>query len=457
MRLRGRANASSSQPHHSWREAAAACSPVIGRDFRCAQASAGRPDLAACQIDDVARARALCAASPACIALVVNQQRSWATLKRAWRWGSPPPPHLNTTYAACRAIAQHARARAACSKHSALEWRALGCGDHLAGRPLGARTIVALAAHGGRAASRLQVLTLANRRSAGLCRLLRSAVLNEVPLTVLGWEPEAQPRWQEWYLASKALMAHEFLARAELPPDAVVLVLDASDAILQLDAAELYERIRRLVSRAPHAAHFGAEAYCFSCGAKAREELRAWPGARRSASGRLFHSLNGGCVFGTPHAYRRLVQSLDALSERRAALDGGEAEAARVGELHARRSLYKAQTPPVYHTNDQAALQRLMLSPQLVAGSPPIELDYETDVCLSLFSSTPRVNLRWKNDSLISRLSDLPPAVLHFNGGCGHPRAFPSWMGVFHVNIIHVCARARARVLSVPHVDGWLF
>eukprot|EP00966_Prymnesium_polylepis_P288370 6660925-Prymnesium_polylepis.1 len=281
-------------------------------------------------------------------------------------------------------------------------------------------------------ASDLEVLTLANRRSAGLCRLIRSAVLNDVPLTVLGWEPEAQSRWQEFYLASKALMSALYVQRRRMSADAVILVVDATDTVIQLPARVLLERAQKLVTQSANRVVFGAEAHCFSCSHAELQTLAHRHGATSSPSGRLFKHLNGGCVVARPSQYASLVG--DYLRYLSRSSDG-------VAETHAKRSLYKQSTPLIYHTNDQAALQRMMLAAPY-RGS--FDLDYETRVCLNMFSSTPRQNLEWREHQLVSRLANASPALVHYNGRCGERGAFPGWMGGYHARTLG-CHLAMAR------------
>ena len=221
--------------------------------------------------------------------MIVNKEKTWATLKRSWRWGvRPPDSHTDNRYDECRRLARDAYYKYACNAKTDLDWATLGCSEYLEGTSqLGERTqpypqlmrpTVSSAAPPNvtqlrpvddlRApdavpdASRFEVLTLANRGSAGLCRLLRSAVLHDVPLTVLGWEPEAQSRWQEFYLASKALMSALYVGRRKMAADAVVLVVDATDVVIQQPVSVLFERASRLTQSGKVV--FGAEAHCFS-------------------------------------------------------------------------------------------------------------------------------------------------------------------------------------------------
>ena len=163
-----------------------------------------------------------------------------------------------------------------------------------------------------------------------------------------------------------------------------------------------------------------------------------------SPSGRLFKHLNGGCVFARPSAYAALVQHyLDytaSLDPARAAASNGTGTPLGT---HEARSLYKQQTPTIYHTNDQAALQRMMLSP---AYGGRFDLDYETAVCLNVFSSTPKLNLEWRDHLLVSRLTEAPPGLVHYNGRCGERGAYATWMHGYHAHTLdcHVQVRRGA-------------
>ena len=237
MQRAQRPSAGASPP---WKLAPTQCSTLIGRDFRCVEASADRPDRRACQINDVALAKKVCSRRRRCSAIVVNKEKTWATLKHSWRWGvRPPESHTDSRYDECRRLARDAYDKYSCDARTDGDWATLGCSEYLEGTSeLGERTRPfpqlmrpTLAPGAPRNAtqlrpvddlrepaavpdaSRFEVLTLANRGSAGLCRLMRSAVLHDVPLTVLGWEPEAQSRWQEFYLASKALMSALYIGR----------------------------------------------------------------------------------------------------------------------------------------------------------------------------------------------------------------------------------------------------
>ena len=101
------------------------------------------------------------------------------------------------------------------------------------------------------------------------------------------------------------------------------------------------------------------------------------------------------------------------------------------------RSLYRLDTPPIYNVNDQAALQRMMFR-----NGSQMRLDFETDVCLNLFSATPRANMLWSNHSLISRLTGFAPALVHHNGGCGRSHAFSNWMAGYHAHTLDCHVRS---------------
>ena len=58
-------------------------------------------------------------------------------------------------------------------------------------------------------------------------------------------------------------------------------------------------------------------------------------------------------------------------------------------EIYVRRSLHSRSLPCVYHVNDQHVFKKLMLK----SGGLKLELDYETKLFLSMFSSTPSKNL----------------------------------------------------------------
>jgi hypothetical protein len=101
--------------------------------------------------------------------------------------------------------------------------------------------------------------------------------------------------------------------------------------------------------------------------------------------------------------------------------------------VYAMRSLYRHDVPIIYKMNDQALLQRMMLK---ATHGPAMTHDFQTSVCLNLFSATPQKNLLWRNHSLVSKLTGTAPAVVHHNGGCGRRGAFPGWMDGYHAHTL---------------------
>eukprot|EP00966_Prymnesium_polylepis_P153330 3541555-Prymnesium_polylepis.1 len=102
----------SSEPYakeQQWKLTPPQCSLLVGPDFRCSVASPDRPNRGACQLRDVALAKKTCSRKKRCTAVVVNREKTWATLKRAWDWGAPPADDAAARrHAQCRSLAANA-------------------------------------------------------------------------------------------------------------------------------------------------------------------------------------------------------------------------------------------------------------------------------------------------------------------------------------------------------------
>lgn len=90
-------------------------------------------------------------------------------------------------------------------------------------------------------------------------------------------------------------------------------------------------------------------------------------------------------------------------------------------------------------------LCRHIFKKMMLKGRFNISLDYETEVFLSLFSSTPHKNLAWEHHALRSLVSNVTPPIVHFNGGIAEANL--SWMGGFQARDLlrYDCPHLRPR------------
>ena len=289
------------------------CGELMGEDYPCAAASPNRPDKSACQIEVRSRADALRHCELPCVAFVLNQESTWATLKMAHRWTPPHELHDGNHLSPCQELSKRLCSSSemkTCDKGMADAWDRFGCSDYVLNASWGALTLVdpdrfidvlpspreaspaPANIRGGALLEQMVplILTFADRPSRGLCRSLYSAILNDVPVTVLGWQPSSPHRWQFWYVASKFLMAEELVRRRRLGPHAPVLILDGTDVLFQGGIDILSARAGELLAN--RSAIFSAEAYCVPCSAGEQHTLSAMAYAHRPASSGAAGSLH---------------------------------------------------------------------------------------------------------------------------------------------------------------------
>lgn len=231
--------------------------------------------------------------------------------------------------------------------------------------------------------------------------LVRSAVLSQVPLTVMGWQPHAARRSGMWYIQSKFLMAVLVARRRKLPPETPIVVVDGSDVMLQGSAAAIASRAEKLLGRAPVV--FSAEAYCVPCTERQQHAQERLAAATSMARGfryqrpPIFKFLNGGAFVTRAATLGALIDayafasddeergtrakrgaSRSAQQEERCNLSAGISSGLTIAQLYSRRSLYSRQLPCLYHGNDQCPARVETSRPKRTQthAEPPFRADF---------------------------------------------------------------------------------
>jgi hypothetical protein len=77
----------------------------------------------------------------------------------------------------------------------------------------------------------------------------------------------------------------------------------------------------------------------------------------------------------------------------------------------------------------------------LLAERHGLELDYEAELFLLLFSSTPKRNVGWRDGRMVWLRSNTMPPIIHYNGGIAgdeHGRGMYDWMNGYRAaDLIH--------------------
>ena len=463
------------------------CTEMLGEDFPCPIASAGRPSSGACQTRDVSLAMQYCSNITTCAGVVLNPQKVWTTVKCHHVWLHDHLVRPGSNMQACKQLhrtflqtdaSTRSHQRLSCTRDLTRSWDNLWCRDYVGegtlhwGKPIRIKSVIPLqpSAQESDWSTKLLVVAFANKGERGLCRLLLSAARFHVPVTVLGWQPKSALRMQWWYCASKFLMTSLWTRRLSLEPDAPIIILDGLDVMFQSGPVSIIRASRHLLDGAVGGSVFSAEAYCIPCtrselGALAKRARMKAPHLASGQRAQIFHFLNSGAAVVRTDKMESLLSAYVRQADKaelawrqepreagelakRCVLSGGRNHSV----LHSMRSLYMRKTPCVYHYNDQGLFKELLL-----AERHGIELDYDTNLVLSLFSSTPKSNIAWRGGRMVNLISNTTPPIIHFNGGIAgdeNGRGSPYWMeGYRAANLIRQISTIEASSPRVRHTS----
>jgi hypothetical protein len=174
---------------------------IVGADYVCEGSlflSAG-----ACQMsctNGCKNALDRCINSEGCIAVDANSDATIATLKKAYRWATVGKHRVGCFKLHLAVLERRKQVDRTLTEF----WDRFGCIDYTFGDYWGNDLVVDKEIMNCPPKdAKFIIVTYINKPFSGFCALIKSAMLLNVPITILGWRPAEPKRWHQWYLGSK--------------------------------------------------------------------------------------------------------------------------------------------------------------------------------------------------------------------------------------------------------------
>jgi hypothetical protein len=210
------------------------------------------------------------------------------------------------------------------SQNTKDEWSDKGCVDYTSGDQWGEDLIVEDdKMHCPPAGADFVVWTYVNKPMAKFCDFLKTAMYNDIPITILGWRPDEPKRWHQYYTGSKIVVPLYYAKHCKMTDSTTIIFQDSTDVLFQADYLSIKKDVAKALS--PKASGglfskatskkdaseilFSSEAYCYPCDpAKPDEKKHIDQYNSMAPAGSLFKYLNSGGWAGHAGAVIKMLE-----------------------------------------------------------------------------------------------------------------------------------------------------